>query len=424
MRDFLIVLGYTFHENIRKKAFIVSTIVALILTIAIILVPAGIKLFEQNKSISGTEANEKVTKTVVYFVDSKGLFKNDLSKLTEIFSDYDFKVEPSDKIKDLQKQVKDGKKESLIVIDEKEGVPYFDYYVKQYGSGLNPSDLSREMKILFDTALLKEANVSEGTIKSLFTDVTYSVEELGKSMAKGYVACFIIMMLLFFSVYYYGYGVSMSVASEKTSRVMEILLTSTKPSKIILGKSAAMGLVGLLQLTLIILVGAVTYKIFFPKDFSVFGQSIDLTSLTPFVIFMVFTYFILGYTLYAMMNAVVGATVSKAEDINSAIMPISFVSILSFYLAYGTIFVPNGAVAVIASIFPFSAAFSMPCRLIIADVPAWQVMASLFAMIITIVFMSWISIKIYSSAVLHYGRRLKTKDLIRMSKKQSIKKHL
>jgi ABC-2 type transport system permease protein len=229
------------------------------------------------------------------------------------------------------------------------------------------------------------------------------------------------MIMLFFAVYYYGYGVSMSVASEKTSRVMETLLTSTKPSKIILGKSAAMGLLGLLQLAIIILTGAVTYKVFFPKDFMVFGQSVDLSSFTPYVIFMVFTYFILGYTLYAMMNAVVGATVSKAEDINSAIMPISFVSIISFYLAYGTIFLPNGAVAVAASIIPFSSAFSMPCRLIIADVPTWQVAASLFAMIIAIVLMSWISIKIYSSAVLHYGRRLRMKDLIRMSKGQSSK---
>ena len=178
-----------------------------------------------------------------------------------------------------------------------------------------------------------------------------------------------------------------------------------------------MGLLGLLQLTIIILVGAISYKMFFPKDFIILGQNVDLTSLTPFVLFMVFTYFILGYTLYAMMNAVVGASVSKAEDINSAIMPISFISIISFYLAYGTIFLPNSTIAIIASIFPFSAPFSMPCRLIIADVPLWQVGASLLAMFITIVFMSWASIKLYSSAVLHYGKRLSTRDLIRMSKK-------
>ena len=417
MRDFLIVLGYTFHEHVRKKVFIISTIAALILTIAIILVPAGIKMFDQNKSTTGTEGSNKVTKTLVYLVDSKGLYKDDLSRLAEVFPSYDFKVESAEKISDLQKQVKTAQNESLIVVDEKDGVPYFDYFVKQYGSGLDPSDFSRELKTIFDTELLKEANVPENVVKSLFTDVSYSVKELGKSMMKGYIACFIIMILLFFAVYYYGYGVSMSVASEKTSRVMEILLTSTTPSKIILGKSAAMGLLGLLQLTIIILVGAISYKMFFPKDFIILGQNVDLTSLTPFVLFMVFTYFILGYTLYAMMNAVVGASVSKAEDINSAIMPISFISIISFYLAYGTIFLPNSTIAIIASIFPFSAPFSMPCRLIIADVPLWQVGASLLAMFITIVFMSWASIKLYSSAVLHYGKRLSTRDLIRMSKK-------
>lgn len=211
----------------------------------------------------------------------------------------------------------------------------------------------------------------------------------------------------------------MSVASEKTSRVMELLVTSTKPSKIILGKSAAMGLLGLIQLFMVVLTGVITYKFTFPKNFAIAGQVLDFSSFTPFSLIMIIVYFILGYSLYAMMNAVAGATVSKAEDVNSSITPISMISMVAFYLGYFSLAVPSGNVAMLASIIPFSSPFSMPCRILATEVPAWQILASLFSLVITIIFIAWISIKIYSSAILHYGKRLKLKDLMMMSKKSN-----
>jgi len=222
-------------------------------------------------------------------------------------------------------------------------------------------------------------------------------------------------MLLFFAIYFYGYGVAMSVASEKTSRVMELLVTSTKPSKIILGKSAAMGILGLIQLFMVVLTGTLTYKLTFPDNFTIAGQMLDFSSFTPFGLIMIVVYFILGYSLYAMMNAVAGATVSKAEDVNSSIMPISMISMVAFYMGYFSLAVPKGTVAIVASIIPFSSPFSMPCRILATEVPAWQIAASIISLIITIVLIAWISIKIYSSAVLHYGKRLKIKDLVKMS---------
>jgi len=207
----------------------------------------------------------------------------------------------------------------------------------------------------------------------------------------------------------------MSVASEKTSRVMELLVTSTKPSIIILGKSAAMGLLGLVQLFMVVCTGILTYKLTFPENFQIGGQVLDLSSFTPFSGVMIVLYFILGYSLFAMMNAVAGATVSKAEDVNSALMPISFISIAGFYMGFYSLPVPNGTVAIVSSIIPFSAPFSMPSRILATEVPAWQITASVFSLIITIIFIAWVSIKIYSSAILHYGKRLKLKDLLKMS---------
>lgn len=417
MKEFFTVLGYTFKENSRKKSFIISTIITLILTIVIVSLPAIIKNFDnsdKNKTEQGTTTSE-TKKGVVFVVDSKSILKGDLNKLGEAFLEYEFKSEPADNIDTLKSSLKTSENNALLIIDEKNGVPAFDYIVKQSGSGLDPSGISRVIKSIFVTDLLTASKVSDKVSEMLQSEVSFNVNELGQGKMIGYISSIVVSMLLFFSIYFYGYGVAMSVASEKTSRVMELLVTSTKPSKIILGKSAAMGILGLIQLALVVFTGALTYKLTFPDNFAIAGQALNFSSFTPFILVMIIVYFILGYSLYAMMNAVAGATVSKAEDVNSSIMPITYISMIAFYMGYFSLAVPNGNVAIISSIIPFSAPFTMPSRILATEVPAWQISASILSLVITIVFIAWISIKIYSSAILHYGKRLKLKDLMKMS---------
>lgn len=421
MKEFLAVLGYTFKENFRKKSFIISTVITLILTILIISLPAIIKSFDndgKNKTQQQTQnvqPEKQEPKGTVFVVDAKGILKGDLSKLSIAFTEYEFKPEPADNIDTLKNKVKEEENNSLLILDEKSGVPTFDYLVKQSDSGPEPSIISRVIKSIFVTDLLKTANVSDNVSALVQSDIFFNVSELGKGKMNSYISSIVISMLLFFAIYFYGYGVAMSVASEKTSRVMELLVTSTKPSKIILGKSAAMGLLGLIQLFLVVLTGTLTYKLTFPENFKIAGQMLDFSSFTPFSLVMIVLYFILGYSLYAMMNAVAGATVSKAEDVNSSLMPISMISMVAFYAGYFSLAVPKSTVAIVSSIIPFSAPFSMPCRILATEVPSWQIVASLFSLVITITFIAWVSIKIYSSAVLHYGKRLKIKDLVKMS---------
>jgi ABC-2 type transport system permease protein len=415
MKEFLTVLGYTFKENSRKKAFIISTIIILILTVLVASLPAIIKSFdssEKNKTqISDTSKQEP--NGIIFVVDSKGILKGDLGKLSKAFLEYDFKSESIDNIDSLKNKVKEEENNALLILDWKNDVPTFEYLIKQSGSGLDPTEISIFIKSVFVTDLLTTAKVSSNVSTMVQTDIFFNVSELGKGKLNSSISSMVISMLLFFAIYFYGYGVAMSVASEKTSRVMELLVTSTKPSKIILGKSAAMGLLGLIQLFMVVFTGLITYKLTFPENFKIAGQVINFSNFTPFSLVMIVIYFILGYSLYAMMNAVAGATVSKAEDVNSALMPISFISIAGFYMGNFSLSMPNGSVSIVSSIIPFSSPFSMPGRLLAAEVPAWQITASLFSLVVTFAFIAWISIKIYSSAILHYGKRLKFKDLIK-----------
>jgi len=416
MREFLTVLGYTFKENSRKKAFIISTVITLILTVVIISIPAIIKNFENNDK-NKTEQQSKIDqpKGIVFVIDAKGILKGDLTNLENIFIAYEFKSQTAESVDMLKDKVREEENNTLLILDMKNGIPSFDYVVKQAGDGPDSTTVSSIIKDSFVTNLLRDAKVSDSVSAMVRSDISINFIELGKPKLNSYISSLVVSMLLFFAIYFYGYGVAMSVASEKTSRVMELLVTSTKPSKIILGKSAAMGLLGLIQLCLVVFTGAVTYKLTFPENFAIAGQMIDFSNFTPFGLSMIVVYFVLGYFLYAMMNAVAGATVSKAEDVNSALMPINMVSLFAFYAGYFSLSVPKSSVSIIASIIPFSAPFSMPCRILATDVPAWQIAASLLSLVITIVFIAWVSIKIYSSAILHYGRRLKLKDLMKMT---------
>jgi len=417
MKGFFTVLGYTFKENSRKKSFIISTIITLILTITFVSMPAIIKSFDKgatNKTEQGSKA--AANKGLIFVVDSKNILNGSFDKLGSIFKEYTFKSETSTNIATLKNKVKNEKNNTLIILDEKNGVPNFNYIVKQAGDGLDPSEVSRVIKSIFVTDLLKESNVSNNISQLVQSDIPFNTQELGKGKAISSISSMVVSMLLFFAIYFYGYGVAMSVASEKTSRVMELLVTSTKPSIIILGKSAAMGLLGLVQLSLVVCTGLLTYKFTFPENFEIAGQVLDFSNFTPLSLVMIVSYFILGYSLYAMMNAVAGATVSKAEDVNSALMPISIISMVGFYLGFYSLPVPNGIVAIVSSIVPFSAPFSMPSRILATEVPIWQIWASVFSLVLTIIFIAWISIKIYSSAILHYGKRLNIKDLLKISK--------
>ena len=224
--------------------------------------------------------------------------------------------------------------------------------------------------------------------------------------------------ILFFAIYFYGYSVSTSVSSEKTSRVMETLVTSTTPTKIVVGKTIAMGIVGLVQLIGLILVAVISYKIFIPSDFDLISKFVGELNLNVPAILICFVYFILGYTVYAFLSAVTGATVSKAEDVQAASTPISLIAVISFYLAYFTSTMPNSTASKFASVFPFSSAFSMPGRILAGATSGTEIVISIIVLIITAVLLAIISIKVYSSAILHYGDRLKLKDLFKIYKQK------
>ena len=140
--------------------------------------------------------------------------------------------------------------------------------------------------------MLAGAGVNEALAAVVTADMAYDMQIVGKMDLSGYILGMVLTMIIFFAVYYYGYGVAMSVASEKTSRVMETLVVSAKPSRILLGKCLAMGVLGLIQLTLFLAVGAVSFRLFVPADFTIAGMPLALSSFTVSSALLILLYFL------------------------------------------------------------------------------------------------------------------------------------
>ncbi len=415
MKDMLTVLKYTIKENITKKSFIITTVILMAMIVILCNIPNIIKLFE----------NEDTPIENVKFavIDENGLLGEELNALIEIgkATNWDIEIKESAS-KDIVEQIKSHQLEGMVEILKNEQTGGIKLQYTSNGSIFSEDYIIMEqfvsiIKTIQVNKELVSSNVSQESINIINSNIEYETKYLDDEN-NNYGVAMAASFILFFAVYFYGNTVAVSVSSEKTSRVMETLITSTTPRNIIIGKTIAMGLVGLGQMLLLILTAFASYKIFILSEMDFLSAIIGNINFNVVSIAICVIYFILGYIVYAFLNAVTGATVSKVEDLNSAQTPIALIALVSFYLAYFTSTVPDSSASKFASIFPFSSAFSMPGRILAGGATTTEIITSIALLIVTAVIFAFISIKVYSGAVLHYGKRLNIKDLFRLSKEK------
>jgi ABC-2 type transport system permease protein len=207
--------------------------------------------------------------------------------------------------------------------------------------------------------------------------------------------------ILGFSVFVAG-----GVVEEKASRVVEVLLARLRPTDLLAGKVIGLGLLGLGQLVLFVVVGMTAASL---------AGTVDLPPGWPGAVVEIFAWFLLGYTFYSCAYAVAGSLVSRQEELQNTSAPLTILLVVSFMLSLGVSDDPNGPVAVIGSLLPFSAPLVMPLRSAAGDVPLWQtVLAILFAGA-SAVGMVIVAGRIYTGGALRFGGRVKLLDAWRGS---------
>ena len=410
MKQIFTVFGYTFKIAARKKAFIISTAVIMAIILVICSIPAMMLLVSGGNPDS---LNEGVFYTC-YYIDEDDVIPYGEIALFEALPNTVFWVGEAEKLDEYRAMIAEKSDVSVVVVEKTDGMPKITIYTRDFMSNLSTNAgtvcevLSR--KYIADT--LKNDGISDETIKFTQSRLEYKTVSEKNISLSGYTMGIALISLVFFAVYYYGYGVASSIAGEKSSRVMETLIVSAPPKNILIGKCLGMGALGLCQFGGILIFAVLMMKLLIPADFSFMGESLSFEVFTPQNASLIVIFFILGYALYAVMNAVCGATVNKIEDLNTAMMPVMWISMLAFYFCYFTAMMGSNYDFLfrIAMYIPFSAPFIMPFALLNGMANTVDLLISATILIASIAAVTAVSVRIYTASVMHYGKRLKLKD--------------
>ena len=245
--------------------------------------------------------------------------------------------------------------------------------------------------------------------------VTGTVENLGKDQTRNFFYTYIMVFALYMVILLYGQMVATNVASEKSSRAMELLITSAKPTSMMFGKVIASCLAGLSQLIAIFGSSLVFYAL--NKDYWADNMIMDsIFNIPPELLVYMLVYFILGFLLYAFLFGAVGSTVSKMEDISTSIAPINFLFVAGFLVAITGMTSGDTAspLMVFCSYFPFTASSVMFTRIAMSTVPLYEVILSMAILAGSTVGIGVIAAKIYRLGVLMYGKPPKITSLVKM----------
>ena len=405
MKSLLTVMKFTMKDMLKRKSFIVSTIIILLIIVI------GFNVPNILKSISGED-----TGSILLIVDNDNVFEGSLETLKQ--ADLGYKVETANDLTydDVKFKI-ESKEASEAIMIEKQGEDINIRYIVEDATMISqvPDSVVNMLSTLYSNMQINKLGLTEAQLQAITPNFEFSLEQTSEQKASGNILVMMLLsIVLFYAIYFCAYQVSSSITTEKTSKIMETLVTSTSPRTIVLGKTLGIGIVGLIQMILIVGTALISAKAFLEPG--LLESALDMSNITPYLGIITIIYFILGYFAYALLYALTGSTVSKPEDIQSANTPVAIVAVIGFYLAYFTMMNPTSELNVFASLFPVSSPFCMPFRIMMGLASGADVAISIAILVITILVIAKIAIKIYSNAILSYGTKMSFKDIINMYK--------
>ncbi len=409
MKDLKTVIEFTMKEMVKRKSFIVSTIIILILIVIGFNVPNIINAFKGD--------SEDTKKDKLLIIDTENIFEGTLNSLNNMELGYEANTTNENISFEKIKEKIENKEIDEAIIIEKEQQNYKIRYIVEDATMLQkmPTTLENAINSIYSNLQISKLGLTEEQVKGITPSFEFSVEQTEEQKVSGNVFAMMLMSLvLFYAIYFCAYQVSSSITTEKTSKIMETLVTSTSPRTIVLGKTIGIGLVGLLQVCLIVGTAIISAKMCL--DENLVNSVLDVSKITPYLGIVTIIYFILGYFAYALLYALTGSTVSKPEDIQSANTPVALIAVIGFYLSYFTMMNPTSDLNVLASMLPISSPFCMPFRIMMGLANTTDVLISIVILLITILIVAKVAIKIYSNAILNYGTKMSFKDMIKIYK--------
>ncbi len=397
MKQFLNVLKFEYLTICKNKSFMVSTTLLLLIIVIISCVPTVASVFG-NVFSGGDDSGEVKT---AYINDVDGVYTNEL--LAESLATYNWqRGEITDEVK---AKVETGEYQFALRV---EGINYTLYLgTSDSSSSRLEKSISAMIQDKVETTVLGDFGLSLRDIQSYKNIELHSeVVVLGKNFQYTFVYAYVLLMLLYMTILMYGQFVITSVATEKSTKTMELLITSVKPTILMFGKVIGIGLAGLTQFLLILIVGGVGLSlnlsswIGFSDDI---GQIISFALSSNLFVFAII-FFLLGFFQYAFVYAAFGSTISRLEEASSVTVFPMFLFIAAFMVSmFGMSSGASAGYMTVLSYVPFFSPLVMFMRMCVTEVVWFEVAVAIVINLTALVATGILGGRIYKIGVMMYG---------------------
>lgn len=386
MRNFSIVFNNVFKEAVKTKAYLYMTIGLVALSLLLFASPSIMKVFTSN---SPDETYKIVNQT------SLELSEKELTGLAGNWT-----IVENANIEDLKEDIKAKKLDGFFVLEDQTNVMQLNIYMPKVNNEvlLTLESYIKQKKV---ASIVAKQSIDTGVVQELNTPLQSSVQSLYETEPNALFIIYGLITIMFFSISIYGNNVATAIASEKSSRVMEVMITKVAPVPMMYGKILGIGLASLTQL--FIFMGALllwaNVGIFEVPEGS-FVQAV-METITWGTAGYILIFCTIGYFIYATLYAIVGSMISRPDDLASASMPIMIILMAS--LVVEMLFVvdsPEGTMTNITSYIPFTAPTSVLIRIVYNTISPIEIAVSLLVMISFIALFAAVAAKIYPKGVL------------------------
>ncbi|MEH7097502.1 ABC transporter permease [Neobacillus vireti] len=407
MNSFWIILFHTYLNKLKTKSFIVTTLLTVVIVLAITNINNIIDLFDKNGG------KEKVAV---------------IDQSSQLFKPYKQQIKSANK--NIQLTLYKGSEEQAERLVEKgdfagviqlhlneQKLPEATFKAMSIADSTLYTDLQTGLQQLKTMIAASQINLAPDQLQKLYEPVSFKKLALEKNakteeelnQARGLV--YVLLFVIYFAVIMYANMIAMEVATEKSSRVMEILISSVSPIKQMFAKIVGIGLLSLTQLAIFLVVGYYSFmrNMESVKDgfFGVYGfGEIPTGTIVYAVIF-----FILGYFLYATLAAFLGSLVSRIEDVQQMITPMTLMVVAGFMIAMFGLGKPDAPFITVTSYIPFFTPMIMFLRVGMLTIPVWEAVIGIIILIATISILAVFGARVYRGGVLMYGKSNSYKDI-------------
>jgi ABC-2 type transport system permease protein len=403
------ILKKEYKMIVKKKSFIISTILTPVIMAGFIFLPMLLtKVGRGEKTIT--------------LADLSGLIETEfMQKSKEVdktlkFQSTDINNQSQDQLIEVyKKKILEKKVDGFLLIPrdikKTRQVLFFALNISDFETN---KYISSTVQKIISRQVLNEQKIDPVVVQEATRNVrfeTFKVKKEGVTKASSgmeYLMAIFMLTILFSIIMAYGQLIMRGVLEEKNNRIVEILISSTNTRSLFFGKIIGIGLAGLTQVALWILIGFIFFS---QTSFSMNQDILSFISLELAVYFVIF--FVLGYFMYSILFSIVGASVNTDQEAQQFAAPITYLLIIPFILGIMVTQNPNSAPVVIASLFPLFSPTLMFMRISVAVPGFLQILLSIVLSLLTIVFMAWLGAKIFRTGLLMYGKKPSIKEIIK-----------